>query len=57
MKKEVTSMQRNKIPNKYFPTPKLLKSGCIPDIEEEIKPPYVFNKYDQEIVAPDEIKI
>ena len=26
------------------------------NIEEEIKPPYVFNKYDQEIVTPDEIK-
>ena len=26
------------------------------DIEEEIKPPYVFNKYDQERIDPDEIK-
>ena len=26
------------------------------NIEEEIKPPYVFNKYDQERGDPDEIK-
>ena len=48
----------NKIPNKYFPTPKLQSQIWMAylNIEEEIKPPYVFNKYDQERIDPDEIK-
>ena len=47
-----------RISNKYFPTAKLQSQIWMAylDIEEEIKPPYVFNKHDQEIIAPDEIK-
>ena len=49
---------RIRISNKYFPTTKLQSQIWMAylDIEEEIKPPYVFNKYDQEIVAPDEVE-
>ena len=48
----------NKIPNKYFPTPKLQVQiwEAYFALEQEIKPPYVINKHDKENSDPNEVK-